>query len=92
MGDALETHYRRFGPNIQHISGVDNTVADTLSRFPSTPIDKYESCTRKYQCRADEVFVLGRVENNKYCFPLNILILQREQQKELRNMASKISI
>ena len=30
-----------FGPNIQHIAGVDNIVADTLSIFPSTPSDKY---------------------------------------------------
>ena len=29
-----------FGPNIQHISGVDNIVAYTLSLFPSTSIDK----------------------------------------------------
>ena len=26
-----------FGPNNQHIAGVDKIVADTLSRFPSTP-------------------------------------------------------
>ena len=66
-----------FGPNIQHISGVDNIVADTLSRFPSTSVDKYEPCIRKDQCRANELFVIGRVENNEYCFPLNILIVQR---------------
>ena len=30
-----------FGPNIQHIAGVDNIVSDTLSIFPSTPSDKY---------------------------------------------------
>ena len=35
------------GINIQHIYGVDNIVADTLSRFPSTPSDKYETCKRK---------------------------------------------
>ena len=38
-----------FGPNIQHIDGVENMVADTLSRFPSTPSNKYETCTRKSQ-------------------------------------------
>ena len=30
-----------FGPNIQHIYGVDNIVSDTISRFPSTPSNKY---------------------------------------------------
>ena len=29
-----------FGTNIQHISGVDNMVADTLSRLPSMPSKK----------------------------------------------------
>ena len=70
-----------FGPNIQHIDGVENMVADTLSRFPSTPSNKYETCTRKYQFRMNELFVIGRVENNKDFFPLNILIVQREQEK-----------
>ena len=42
-----------FGPNIQHIAGVDNILADTLSRLPSTPSDKYETCTRKAQCCAN---------------------------------------
>ena len=36
-----------FGPNIQNIAGVDNIVSDTLNRFPFTPSDKYEPCTRK---------------------------------------------
>ena len=33
-----------FEPNIQHIAGVDNIVADTLSRMLSNPSDKYEPC------------------------------------------------
>ena len=28
-----------FGPNIEHIAGVDNTIADTLSRHPSANIE-----------------------------------------------------
>ena len=43
-----------FGPTIQHIDGVDNIVTDTLSRLPSTPSDKNDSCTRKAQCRVNE--------------------------------------
>ena len=57
----LATHLEEFGPNVQHIAGVDNIVADTLSRFPSKSSDKYESCTRKSQCCADALFTLGRV-------------------------------
>ena len=70
-----------FGPNIQHIYGVDNIVADMFSRLPSTPRDKYEPFTRKARCCVNELFVIGWVENNKDFFPLNILIVQREQQK-----------
>ena len=44
---------KEFGPNIQHIDGVDNIVADTLSILTSTPSDKYNTCTRKAQCRAN---------------------------------------
>ena len=72
---------KEFGTNIQHISGVDNMVADTLSRLPSATSDKYESCTRNAQCCANELFSIGRVENEKYCFPLNFLFVQIEQQK-----------
>ena len=31
---------KEFGPNIQHIYGVDNIVADTLSRLIYTPREK----------------------------------------------------
>ena len=30
-----------FGPNIHHIAGVDNILADMLIRFPYTSVDKY---------------------------------------------------
>ena len=70
-----------FGPNIQHIAGVDNIAEETLSRLPYRPSDKYKPCTKKAQCCANELFTLGRIENNKYCLPINLLIVQREQQK-----------
>ena len=63
---------KEFGPNIQNISGVDNIVADMLSRFPYTSIKKYEPCTRKAQFFVNELFTIGRVENNKECFLRNI--------------------
>ena len=67
--------------NIQHTAGVYNIVSDMLGIFPSMPNNKYKSCTIKVQCRANELFALGRVENTDDCFPLNILIVQIEQQK-----------
>ena len=82
---------KEFGPNIQHISGVDNIESDTLRRFPSVSIDKYNTSTMKYQCQTKKLFAIGREENIEDCFPLNILNVQRKIQKELRNINSKLS-
>ena len=71
---------------MQHIAGVNNIVAETLSKMPSTQSDKYYPYTRKAQCRANELFKIGKVENNEDCFLLNLLIVQRQQQKEPRNI------
>ena len=80
-----------FGPNIQHISRVDNIVADTLSRFPSTLVNNYNTCTSKAQCCANKLFSISRAENNKDWSSLNLLNVQREQQKEMRKVNSKLS-
>ena len=82
---------RYFGPKIQHIAVIYNIVAYTLSRLPSTSVNKYKPITRKYQCRANQLLAIIRAENNEYFFPLNILRLKIEQQKELRNINSKLS-
>ena len=70
-----------FGTNIQHIAGVYNILSDKLSRLPSKPSNKYDHCIGKSQCCANELFPIGRVENNENVFLLNILIVQRKQQK-----------
>ena len=66
-----------FGPNIQHISGVDNIVTDTLIRLPYTSINKYEPRTRKAQFCVNELLAIFRIENNKYSLPLNLFIVKR---------------
>ena len=53
-----------FQPNIQHMSGVYNIVANTLSIIPSTTIDKYDPCTRNSQYSANKLFDIGRIEKN----------------------------
>ena len=68
-----------FGPNIQHIAVVDNIVSNSCSRLPSTPINKYDNCTRNSQSCVNESFTLGRIENNEDSPPLNLLVVQREQ-------------
>ena len=67
---------KEFEPNIQHISEFDNIVSDMLSIFIYAPIDKYNPITIKAHCRANELSVISRAENNKYCFPLDILNVQ----------------
>ena len=67
----------KFGPDIQHIAGVDNIVADMLSRFPPASIDKNKTSTMKSQCRAYKLFDIIRLEeNNKYYFLLSLLSVQ----------------
>ena len=93
--DATLSEYQRvmrwkliieeFGPNIQYIYGFDNMLADILSRFLSMISNKYDICTRKAQFHVNKLFGICRVKNNGYRFPLNLLIVQIEQQKELRN-------
>ena len=60
-----------FGSNIHHIDDVNNIVADGISILPSTPSDKYNPCTRKAQCHANQLFTIGTVGKNEDCFPLN---------------------
>ena len=62
-----------FGPNIKHISVVENIVADTLSRLPYTHRKKYNPCKRKAQYRANESFALGKIENNEAPPPVEYL-------------------
>ena len=80
-----------FGPKNHYIYGVDNIVSDTLSRFSYTSIDKYEPSTKKDKCCANELLRIGRVENKAKCFSLDLLNVQREQQKELININPKLS-
>ena len=70
-----------FGPNIQHISGVENMVADTLSRLSYTSVENYLPSTSESQCCAKELFSFNREENNEDCFPINLLIFSRRNTK-----------
>ena len=80
-----------FGPNSQNIYGVNNIVADTVSRLPSTPSDKYKPCTRNYQCHVKKLFAIGRIENNKYCFPLIILIVKKTKTDKYKFLTQYIN-
>ena len=55
---------KEFGPNIQHIYGVENIVAYIISRIPYTPVDKYYTRTLKAQCCRRKLYTLGRKKMN----------------------------
>ena len=59
--------------------------------IPFKPVDKYVTSTVKSQCCTNELFTLGRDENNEDYFLLHLLNLQREQQIYTINRNSKIS-
>ena len=45
-----------FGPSIHHIYGIDNLVADMISRLRSTTIDQYEPSTTIALSKANMLF------------------------------------
>ena len=71
---------KSFGPNIQHISGVDNIVAYILSRFPSTSVEKYEPSTSKAQCHAKVLLEIVR-EEKKGLFPDESLKWEKRKKR-----------
>jgi hypothetical protein len=64
-----------FGPNIQHIAGIDNVELE-----PSNA-----------QHHAKELFALEVNTTNDDGFPLSLIKVFNEQQKELNNDKSKIN-
>jgi hypothetical protein len=76
-----------FGPNIQHIPGVDNIVADTLSRLPSANTDRAEDDTSP---ETNKMFVTNGTATDD-SFPLTLSSVLREQNKELNKQSSKLS-
>jgi hypothetical protein len=79
-----------FVPNIQHIAGVDNVVADMLSRVPLANCDRDELQHNNAQHDAKELFALEVSTANDDGFPLSLIKVFNEQQKELNNNKSKI--
>jgi hypothetical protein len=78
-----------FGPNIQHIAGVDNTVADTLSRLPSANRDEQTQSTDRESRHANELFAIN--EPSADAFPLTLALVQAEQNKEKTDRKSDLS-
>ena len=81
---------KEFWPNKQHIYWVDNIVADTFSRFPSTTIDQYDTGTSKYLSIANDLFLTREEKANNCGYPIDLALIKQEKQKELGNKNSNI--
>ena len=85
-----------FGNNIQHIAGVDNIVSDTLSTFPYTPVDKYETKTVMAQCCVNELFKkIGEEEKNVLIHTKYLICAKRTTKvfkKKIPNLANTFRI
>ena len=82
-----------FGPDIRHIKGEDNIVADAISRLPTANKDPSEQSTEVRGLR-NEVFLseyesLVLDESNEG-FPLDLSSVQKIQNKELNKRNSKL--
>ena len=80
-----------FGPNIQHIAGIDNVVADMLSHVPSANSERVEPPEPSdAQSHANALFALEVEEAIDNGFPLTLIRVFNEQQNELSKRNSKI--
>ena len=69
-----------FEPNIQNISGIDNIVADMLSRLPLANINRDESSTINDSRQANELLTFNNDKYENFDSPLALPLVQREQQ------------
>ena len=74
-----------FGPDIRHIKGEDNIVADAISRLPTTNEDLKELRTtaRDPSNEAFDESELLVLEEDENAFPLDLSLVRRRQQIEL---------
>ncbi len=87
---AMEAYTRRIRHiPILHIAGLDNVVADTLSCLPLANTDESSPSTLTDMHQANEL--LFALDTNDESFPLSLLlVLHREQQKEVNKWNSKL--
>ena len=76
-----------FGPHIHHIAGVNNIVADTLSRVESSNVEEDEVNTSASNM-LQELYSAKRIRSIQADFPLDKELIHEEQQKELKRKGS----
>ena len=73
------------------LPGVENIVADTISRLPSTTIDRYEPSTTRDLSQTNVFFTTRLEQKVGDGYPLDLDLVHQEQQKYLGNKNGKIS-
>ena len=79
-----------YGPHIHHIAGVDNIVADTLSRIKSSNVEEDENDIPTADAKIQELYANTRVRSIQADFPLAKELIREEQRKELRKRNSDL--
>ena len=78
-----------FGPNILHIAGVENIVADALSRLRSSNAEEDDNKS-KPEVKLRELYANKRIRGIQSDFPLEKKLIQEEQSKELASQTLKL--
>ena len=76
-----------FGPHIHHIAGVNNIVADTLSRVKSSNVGEDENESSQKQM-LQELYAATKIRSIQAEFPLEKGLICNKQQKELNKRRS----
>ena len=80
---------KEFGPHIHHIAGIDNIVADTLSRLKCTNIEHDENDIPT-ETKLQELYANTRIQCIQADFPLEKELIRVEQQLEFNKKNSHI--
>ena len=80
-----------FGPNILHIKGEENVVADAISRLPTANEDQNKSRTEipglSSEMLAKMEYLVFEEDSE---FPLHLPLVRKVQQQELNRKNSKL--
>ena len=70
---------KEFGPHIHHIAGIDNIVANTLSRLKCTNVEKDENDVLT-KIKLQDLYVNTPIQSIQADFPLGKELIRVEQQ------------
>ena len=90
-GDTLMTYCRLVLSYIKHIVGFYNTVDDTWISLPIVPDNQDKHISINFQWHLEILFATSIEQRHDNGFPLDLLIVHREQQKYPININTKTS-